>query len=149
MHHIRVPWHGWVLVCDASKAMLLRNEGDAELLNLKPVDVFVEPHPPSHLLGTDRPGRVHQSHESARSAVEPTDLHLQAEEAFLAEVAAAVDAAVRAQKPKALIVVAPPKALGLLRRALTAGVQAIVTAEVAKDLAHAPIVDIEKHLAAS
>ncbi|MDQ0391148.1 host attachment family protein [Labrys monachus] len=148
MTGIRIAWQWWVLVCDGSKALLLRNEGDADLLNLKIVEVFHEHHPPSRDIGSDRPGRVFQSDAPARSATEETDWHARAEAEFIARVAAELDRVRHAQSMKHLVLVAPPKALGVLRRQLTAPVAAIVEAEIDKDLAQLPLDAIEKHLAA-
>ena len=55
-----IPWKGWVLVCDGSKALMLQNEGDDELINLKVVDAVEEKHEATHEMGTDRPGIVRE-----------------------------------------------------------------------------------------
>lgn len=149
MDHVRIPWKGWIVVCDGAKALIFRNEGDAELLNLKLVEVIAEPHALSRDLGTDRPGRVYQSHGSARSTVEAPDFHSEAEAAFLAGIVDHLDKAVREHSVRHLVLVAPPKALGLLRQRLTPALRAIVTAEVDKDLAGLPTHEIEAHLAGS
>ncbi len=47
---------------------------------------------------------------------------------------------------KALIVVAPPRALGVLRQAYTASVRGAVRNEVDKDLVKMPVYEIEKRL---
>lgn len=147
MERAMIPWQGWVVVLDGAKALMLRNDGDAELVNLKTVDVFEEHQPPAHELGTDRPGRVHQSHGTARSATEETDFHEAGEAAFIAGIAAGLDRAVREHAIKSLTVVAPPKALGVLREHLTPAVRAVVGKEIAKDLVHLSTGEIEKHLA--
>jgi protein required for attachment to host cells len=144
---VRIPWKTWVLVCDGAKALLLRNDGDATLLNLVLLKTLAEPAPATHELGSDKPGRTHESMGYARSAMEQTDWHAQAEAAFLRGVAGELDKAVRENGIKALVLVAPPKALGLLRKELTDSVQACVKAEIPKDLARLSTRDIEKHLA--
>lgn len=73
----------WVVVCDSGKALILFNEGDARRLNLIKIDVISELHPPTHELGSDRPGRVYQSQGASRSAVEDTNWPLEAEHAFI------------------------------------------------------------------
>lgn len=35
-----IAHNSWVLVCDGAKALILRNKGDQELLNLVPVEIF-------------------------------------------------------------------------------------------------------------
>ena len=146
----RVTLHhdSWVLVCDGAKALLFQNAGDNRALNLKVVDVRFEPHPPSRDSGTDRPGRVHESLGSGRSSVSSTDWHAAGEVEFLHSVAAVLDSVVRTHRVKHLVIVAPPKALGVLRQSLTPAVKAVVTSEIAKDLARLSNAAIESHLSA-
>jgi len=144
---VRIPWKSWVLVCDGAKALLLRNDGDATLLNLVLVTTLAEPAPTTRELGADKPGRTHESVGYARSAMEQTDWHAQAEAAFLRRVAGELDKAVRENGIKVLVLVAPPKALGLLRKEMTDSVQACVKAEIPKDLVRLSTHEIEKHLA--
>ena len=49
-------------------------------------------------------------------------------------------------RPKSLIVVAPPRALGVLRQAYTASVRGAVRDEIDKDLVKVPVYEIEKRL---
>lgn len=148
MSVIKIPSQAWVVVCDGAKALMLRNEGDAQLVNLKPMDVHVQSVPPTRELGTDRAGRVHPSHGGPISGVEATDLHSAAETEFLNLVARQIDKAVEKHAIKQLILVAPPRALGVLRQHLTPAAQDVLLAEVPKDLAHLTVGDIEKHLRA-
>lgn len=147
MERVTIPRRGWVVVCDGAKALILQNEGDAELVNLKLVDVIEEAQPAAHQLGTDRPGRVHQSHGESRSAVEIVDPHEAAEAAFLARLVDEVDGLLSERQARALVLVAPPKALGLLRRKMPKSLSRIVKGELAKDLVQLPIGQIERHLA--
>jgi protein required for attachment to host cells len=80
--------------------------------------------------------------------MEQTDWHDQAEQQFLADLAKRLDAAVTAGETKSLIVVAPPRALGVLRQAFTAAVRNAIRAEIDKDYVKMPVYEIEKHLAA-
>ncbi|MBB5751303.1 host attachment protein [Prosthecomicrobium pneumaticum] len=146
MDRVRIPWKSWVVVCDGAKALAFRNEGDSELVNLWPVDVMLQPNLPARALGTDRPGRSFQSHGAARSALADVDRHEEAEEAFLAAVAEAVDKAVAEHSVRDLILVAPPRALGVLRKHLAPTTKAIISAEIGKDLVHLSTYEIQKHL---
>lgn len=147
MDQTSIPWKGWVVVCDGAKALFFRNEGDAELLNLKLMEEMDDEAPPAHELGTDRPGRVFSSVGTARSSVENTDFHDKAEADFLSAVAEKIGNAVHEHDIASLTVVAPPRALGLLRASLPSAAQAVVKAEIAKDLVRMPTNEIEKHLA--
>lgn len=148
MVNVKIPRNTWLVVCDGAKALVLRNDGDAELLNLIPVDVTFEVHSPTREQGKDRPGRVYQSQGTARSAIEETDRHSEAEQVFLAKVAEWLNAHVQDNMIKKLMVIAPPKALGTLREHLLPSTRVAIIAEIAKDLVKLPILEIEKHLAA-
>ncbi|HWJ73767.1 MAG TPA: host attachment protein [Kaistia sp.] len=147
MARINIPHRGWVLVCDGAKALILQNEGTLELVNLKLVDVLEHDGAAAHELGSDRPGRVHESLGQSRSAVEMTDLHERAEAEFLKRVADELTGILQERQARSLVLVAPPKALGLLRQAFPASVRTIAKQELAKDLTGLPISQIERHLA--
>jgi protein required for attachment to host cells len=141
--------HGdWVVVCDGKKALLLENAGDEKFLNLKTKEVHEHPDPKTHEQGTDAPGRAFQSVGHTRSAMEQTDWHEQAEQRFLQSLVAHLDAAVNGGKAKSLIVVAPPRALGVLRQAYSHKVRSVLRGEIDKDFVRLPVHEIERHLAA-
>ena len=60
-----------------------------------------------------------------------------------------LDAALATGKTKSVILVAPPRALGMIRPAYSHALRAAVRAEVDKDLVKLPIHEIEKHLTAA
>ncbi len=80
--------------------------------------------------------------------MEQTDWHDQDEQRFLNDLAKRLDAAVTAGETKSLIVVAPPRALGMLRQAYSNGLRDAVKAEIDKDYVKMPVYEIEKRLAA-
>jgi len=139
----------WVVVCDGAKALVLENTGDAKFPNLKMVKVLEQEDLATHELGADAPGRVFNSVGSIRSAVEQTDWHDQAERAFLVNLVRELEAALATGKTKSLIIVAPPRALGMLRPVYSHKVRNAVRAEVDKDLVKHPVHEIEKHLTAT
>ncbi|HWP27056.1 MAG TPA: host attachment family protein [Xanthobacteraceae bacterium] len=136
----------WVVVCDGRKALVLENIGDAKFPSLKVIETREQPDPPTREQGTDHPGRVHESLGESRSSVEQTDWHDAAERAFLRGLVGYLDTAIAGGTPKHLFVVAPPRALGMLRDAYTPRVRKALQAEVDKDLVRAPIYDIERRL---
>jgi protein required for attachment to host cells len=137
----------WVVVCDGGKALILENAGDAKFPNLKMVEVFEQKDLPTREIGTEKPGRTNSSVGQGRSAYEQTDWHNQQEEAFLTRLVEHLDGALSAGKVKSLIIVAPPRALGVLRPAYSHAVKQAVRVELDKDLVKMPVHDIEKHLA--
>jgi protein required for attachment to host cells len=136
----------WVVVCDGRKAVILQNAGDRQFPNLRMVETREQSDPPTHDQGTDRPGRVHPSVGTARSSVQQTNWHDDAEKAFLNGLASHLDSALQAGRTKHLFVVAPPRALGMLREAYTSRIRGALQGEFDKDLVHVPIYDIEKRL---
>ena len=102
---------------------------------------------PTHLRGTDQPGRVHQSLGDARSAVEQTDWHDEAEREFLESLARRLDAAIAAGETSDLIIIAAPRALGMLRLACSPVIRQVLCGESTRITSRVPIREIEKHLA--
>lgn len=137
----------WVVVCDGAKALIFENVGDASLLNLTTREVAAADTPPTSQQGTERPGRVHQRFGPKRSAVEQTDWHDDAERSFLKELAARLDRAVAGGETKAIVLVAAPRAMGMLRAELSPRVDKSIKGEIAKDYTGMPVDAIEKHLA--
>ena len=148
MQKLKIRQGDWVVVCDGKKALVLENVGDEKFVNLKTREVREHADPKTHELGTDEPGRAFSSVGSGRSAVEQTDWHVQEENRFLQKLSGHLEAAVNAGEAKSLIVVAPPRALGVLRQAYSHNLRAAVRAEIDKDLVKLPVHEIEKHLAA-
>jgi len=148
MAMLKIRSGDWVVVCDGAKALILENAGDGMHPNLKTREVHEQASARTHEQGTDAPGRSVNSVGSSRSAMEQTDWHDQAEQRFLIDLADRLDAAVTAGETKALIIVAPPRALGVLRQAYSKGVRDVVKAEIDKDYVKLPVHEIEKHLAA-
>jgi protein required for attachment to host cells len=146
MEKIRLGVDDWVVVCDGRRAMILENRGDAQSPNLRKKETYEHPDPPTHELGTDRPGRLSPSVGTARSAVGQTDWHDESERAFLKQLAHRLDAAVTSGEVSKLIIAASPRALGMLRPAFTPAVRHAVKSEIHKDYLKMPIAEIEKAL---
>src|SRR5438067_11358736 len=147
MSKLKIGEGEWVVVCDGAKALVLENVGDPKFLNLKTREVYEQEDPKTREQGTDAPGRAISSVDARRSAMEQTDWHEQAEQRFLQGLAGHLDAAVNSGQTKSLIVVAPPRALGVLRQAYSHNLRTALRAEIDKDLVSLPVHQIEKHLA--
>ena len=116
----------WVVVCDGAKALVLENTGDAKFPNLKTVEVYraegpgrptssapirpaaplVRPATAAELRRRRPTGTTRPSRPSSRNLAK----HL--------------DAAIAAGKTKSLIMVAPPRALGMIRPAYSHALRA-------------------------
>jgi protein required for attachment to host cells len=148
MQKLKIAQGDWIVVCDGAKALVLENVGDAVFPNLKTKEVHEQDGAKTHELGSDAPGRAFQSVGSKRSAMEQTDWHEQAEQAFLQDLAGRLDAAINAGETKAVTIVAPPRALGVLRKAYSPRLRQALRTEIDKDLVKKPVHEIEKLLAA-
>ncbi|HEY7302050.1 MAG TPA: host attachment family protein [Xanthobacteraceae bacterium] len=146
MPNLKIRRGDWVVVCDGKKALVLENVGDEKYLNLKTRQVYEQPDPRTREIGTDAPGRAMNSIGAARSAVEQTDWHNQEEERFLRGLLGRLEAALNGGQVKSLIVVAPPRALGVLRPAYSHALRTALRGEIDKDLVRMPVPEIERHL---
>jgi protein required for attachment to host cells len=149
MSKIIIDPEAWVLVCDGRRALYLQNDGDRKALNLRlKRQGEAGESDATHELGTHPPGRQ-QNRTGPTSAVEQTDFHTQAEQQFARETAEAVNAMVLGKEIRHLVVVAPPRTLAELRKTFSKQTQAVVTAEVDKDLTNHPVDRIEALLRAA
>jgi protein required for attachment to host cells len=146
MPDLKIHRGDWVVVCDGKKALVLENAGDEEYLSLKTREVYEQPDLKTRDMGTDAPGRTMNSIGGHRSAMDQTDWHDQEEQRFLHNLLGRLDAALNQGQTKSLIVVAPPRALGVLRPAYSHALRAAVRGEIDKDLVKLPVPEIERHL---
>ncbi|MDX7952734.1 host attachment family protein [Lichenihabitans sp. Uapishka_5] len=139
--------HGaWVVIGDGKKALVLHNEGDAELLNLRRVSVRENHNPATRQQGSDAPGRSSSPAGAGSSSIAGTDWHQIEEDRFAASLADDINTAARGHLFKDLIVVAPPKTLAELRKEFGKDTQKCIVGELAKDYTHHTIPEIESLL---
>jgi protein required for attachment to host cells len=146
MEKIEVKAGDWVVVCDGRKALILENQGDEKFPNLRTRDSYEHENPRTHEQGTDKPGRIQQSAAPGGSAVEQTDWHDQSEQEFLKSLASRLDKELQKDGARSLIIVAAPRALGMLRPEYSHAIQSSLKAEVSKDMVNMPVYEIEKKL---
>lgn len=135
----RLNHNARVLVTDGGRAIIFRNAGQAQRPSLEALKTYAHDNPPTHELGTDKPSRVMESVGTRRSAAEQTDLHQQAEDRFVQQIAADMEKDLKAGEFEELIVIAPPVALGVYRKAASPHLAKATLMEINKDLTkHAP-----------
>jgi protein required for attachment to host cells len=144
-----IPHDALVLIGDGRKALFLRNKGAPARLRFEVEDVFEQDNPSTSEQGTDQPGRAVTGVGTARNgAIEGTDWHRLAEERFAVEIADTLYRRIHAGHCEKLVVVAPPRVLGEMRKAFHKEVAACISAEVPKELTSHPVAEIEKILSA-
>ena len=145
---MRVPHNSFVMVADGRKMLFFRNDGDVDLLNLQVVSMAEKENPLNRDQMSDAPGRAFASVGSGRSSYESTDFHELEESRFAVETAAILKRGAMEGAYEKLIVVAPPKTLGELRKHYHKEVANRLVAEIPKDLTGHPVAEIEKIISA-
>ena len=141
---MQVPHNSSVVVADGAKMLFFRNEGDAEFPKLEVERKREQEDRADRDWKTDEPGRAFSSVGSGRSAYEETDFHQLEEDRFAAETAELLRKRALQNDFESLIIIAPPKTLGELRKHYHKEVEKRLTGEIAKDLTGHPVEEIEK-----
>lgn len=139
----------WILVADAAQANAWEAGGRDGPLS--PVADFRlaagDTHGFARDLKSDRPGRAFSSTDNRRSAMEPPhDPHEQAKARFTDEVAARLDEACRQQRFSRLVVAAPPRMLGILRKSYGGTLERCIAGDIDRDLTKATPAEILDHV---
>ncbi|MES2753469.1 MAG: host attachment family protein [Pseudomonadota bacterium] len=146
---MHVPHNTRVVVVDGRKLLMFRNEGDATALNLVVESAEERINPADRDQKTDAAGRSSSPQGAAQSSLGEVDFHQQEEDRFAAETAALLKQGALANDYEKLIVVAPPKTLGELRKHYHKEVSDRLLGELHKDLTGHPVPEIEKALLAA
>jgi protein required for attachment to host cells len=146
---MQVPHNTFVVVADGKKMLFFRNEGDSEFLKLEVDRKREQELPADRDLKRDESGRTFDASGGAgRSAYEETDFHQLEEDRFAAETAELLKKGALRNEFESLIIVAPPKTLGELRKHYHKEVEKRLAGEIAKDLTGHPVTEIEKIISA-
>src|SRR5690242_1226994 len=140
---MQVPHDAFVVVADGRKMLFFRNEGDAAYPNLIVERVREQDNPPDREQSTDAPGSAFSSNGSGRSSYDETDFHQLEEHRFAAETAERLRKRALANDFEKLIVIAPPRTLGELRKHYHKEVSGRLIGELDKDLTGHPVKEIE------
>jgi protein required for attachment to host cells len=138
-----LPQNALVLVADGRKMLFFRNHGDEERIDLRTEAHEARADRKDRELRTDAPGTVQQSFGFGHSTYEETDFQQQEEDRWIKDAAEELKARVLRNDFDALAIVAPPKALGVLKKCLHKEVEKRIVCTVNKEMSGRPIPDIE------
>jgi protein required for attachment to host cells len=138
-----LPHNALVLVADGRKMLLFRNHGDENQIDLRTEAHEARKERKDRELKTDAPGTTRQSGGFGRSTYEETDFHQQEEDRWIKDAADELKARALRNDFEALAIVAPPKALGVLKKCLHKEVERRVVCTVNKEMSGRPIPAIE------
>jgi protein required for attachment to host cells len=125
----RMKHNTWVVAADGLRALVMRNEGDAEFPRLVVLRTYGEA---SGQGGTARP-QAGSDDETSRP---------RGEDDLMRELAGDLLAGLRRSEFSALNIAAAPIALGALRREMHEALKSAIIAEVDKDLTKMPVPEI-------
>lgn len=145
MGTVRIPKNTRVLVADGRKAFFLCNRGTLPIPRLE-VELVLEADAVAaeRELGTDHTGRSKRGER--RSSFDQIDRDELRERRFADRVAGEMIDLCRKLDIRDVVLVAPPKTLAELRKALPRELRRLVKSEVAKDLVNLPVPEIAKRL---
>ena len=138
-----LPNNALILVADGRKMLFFRNHGDENQIDLRTEAHDEREDRKDREIKSDAPGTVQQSAGYGHSTYEETDFQQQEEDRWIKDAADELKARVLRNDYDALAIVAPPKALGILRKELHKEVERRVVCTVNKEMSGRPIPDIE------
>ena len=142
-----LPNQALVLVADGKKMLFLRNHGDHNQIDLRTEAHDAREDRKDSDIKTDAPGAIGQSAGySGRVAYEETDFHQQEEDLWVKDAAEQLKKRALSNDFADLVIVAPPKALGVLRKQLHKEVERRILFTCNKEMTDRPIPDIEELL---
>ena len=141
-----IPHGTLVLVADGKKMLFLRNQGDEGIIDLRTESHDERDDRKDREIKTDAPRTQGQSAGYGRDTMEETDFHQQEEDRWVKEAAEELKKRALRNDYDALVLVLPPKALGVLRKELHKEVEKRIVATINKEMTDRPIPDIEELL---
>src|SRR3954462_8868708 len=151
-----LPHNALVLVADGRKMLFFRNEGDENQIDLRTEAHDEREDRYNREIRTDAQGASAHSAgvagrgigaqgggHTSRPNMEETDFHQQEEDRWIRDAADELKKRVLRHDFEALAIVAPPKALGVLRKSFHKEVEKRIICTVNKEMSGSPIPDIE------
>jgi protein required for attachment to host cells len=138
-----IPNNALVLVIDGRKMLFFRNQGDENQIDLRTEAHDEREDAYNRDIKTDAQGTAATSSGMGRPSMEETDFHQQEEDNWVKEAAEKLRLRALRNDFDHLCIVAPPKALGVLRKELHKEVEKRVVCSINKEMSGRPIPDIE------
>ena len=138
-----LPHNALVLVADGRTMLFFRNRGDENQIDLRTESHDARRDRKDRYFRTDAPGTEKQNFGYGRSTYEETDFHQLEEDRWIKDAAEELKTRVLRGDFEALAIVAPPKALGVLKKCLHKEVARRIVCTVNKEMSGRPVPDIE------
>lgn len=144
---MNLPHDTLVLVTDGRKMLLLRNQGDAGQIGLCTEQHDCRKDRKDRDIKSDAPGLTAQSAGYGRPAYDEPDYHQLEEDRWAARTATIINERALANAFDGLVVIAPPRTMGVLRKQWHQEVEKRILTEIAKEMVDRPLSEIEALLA--
>ena len=136
---IRIPDDVAILVCDAQKALIMKNTGAVANANLQISETLTNETEDSDTGFESPPGRRFDGGAAAisggaRSKMEVPDVETKRAEEFAERIVSHIAQRVRSTPIQGIVLAAPPSFLGVLRKKMTDEFRALVRSEIAKEM---------------
>ena len=141
-----LPNGALVLVADGKKMLFLRNTGDENQIDLRTEAHEEREDSMDRDLKTDAPGTQSPRAGIGRDTMEEVDFHQQEEDRWVKDAAEELKKRALRNDYDALAIIAPPRALGVLRKELHKEVERRIILTLNKEMTDRPIPDIEELL---
>jgi len=143
-----LPNDALVLVVDGRKLLFFRNHGDENQIDLRTEAHDEREDRKDRELRTDAPGTAATRFSSGggdtfRPAMEETDFHQQDEDRWVQNAGEELNKRALRGDFEALVIVAPPKALGVIRKELHKEVEKRTICTINKEMSGRTVPDIE------
>jgi protein required for attachment to host cells len=135
--------HSLVLVADGRKVLFLKNQGSGKRIDLRTIAHDARDDRKDHEIKSDAPGLTQQRFGFGRPAVDEPDFHQLEEDRWAAQIAADINDRILRHEVESLIVIAPPRTMGVLRRHWHKETAQRLILELNKEMTDRPIADIE------
>ena len=138
-----LPHNALVLVADGRKMLFFRNHGDENQIDLRTETHDARKQRKDREIKTDAPGMTRQSFGYGRSTYEEADFKQQEEDRWIKDAADELKARALRNDFDSVAIVAPPRALGVLKKCLHKEVARRIVCAVNKEMSGRPVPDIE------
>ncbi|MEL6466828.1 MAG: host attachment family protein [Pseudomonadota bacterium] len=134
----------WVVVADSEKVLFLRNLTDQQDPNFEVTDVEEQDNRSDIEQSANRPGRMPDTGQGQRSALDDTDWHELAKDRFAKDLADMLYKDAHKGAFDKLVLVASPQVLGVVRNEMHKEVSDKIVGEIPKTLTNHRVDEIEK-----
>lgn len=140
---MRIDQKTLVLIADGQRATFLSNTAKGETISLKILHSMAFFNEANRDLNPDRPGHSKVGMSERGTSYEQNDIHQANEVTFLGGVIDAIEAIMTENELSKILLIAEPRALGVVRQAMPTALMNKVVMQIDKDYTKNPLPELE------